>query len=309
MKNKKNTLFFISIKILIIVVFAGLCYLNFFQALDFQLYDSLIKLRKQPEQNQKILMVKIDDPSITALGEWPWSRDEIANALLSMKELGADTAIFDIEYISPSKNGIAPSAEQKIYSSIADTEQNVNDLISQMTDALESGYFSLEDLPELKQNLLEDNIIPEFSKLNEYITNNMSRDNDEYFAQCLQFFGKSYLTINHQDLGYETKEDELDYTVSRLLLDSVKDEYDLITIGNNRTSLESQEPNGFTPALHKLLTRSYGANFTNSVIDSDGVRRRMELLYQYNGRYVAQLTFGPFLQIVDSNQIERKSNK
>ena len=93
MKNKKNTLFFISIKIFIVIVFACLCYLNFFQALDFQLYDSLIKLRKQPEQNQKILMVKIDDPSITALGEWPWSRDEIANALLSMKELGAEGLI------------------------------------------------------------------------------------------------------------------------------------------------------------------------------------------------------------------------
>ena len=61
MKNKKNTLFFISIKIFIVIVFACLCYLNFFQALDFQLYDSLIKLRKQPEQNQKILMVKIDE--------------------------------------------------------------------------------------------------------------------------------------------------------------------------------------------------------------------------------------------------------
>lgn len=308
MKKRKYAVY-VFIKLLIIILFAGVCYLNIFQALDYKLYDSLLRFRKQPEQNQNILMVKIDDPSILALGEWPWSRDEIANALLSMKELGAKSAIFDIEYISPSKNGIAPSAEQKIYNSIAETEQNVNELISQMTDALGSGYFGLEDLPELKRNLLEENIIPSFTQLNDYITNNMSRDNDEYFAQCLQFFGKSYLTINHQDLGYETAEEEIDYATRRLLLSSVEDEYDLITIGNDRTSLESQEPKGFTPALHKLLTRAYGANFTNSVIDSDGVRRRMELLYKYDGKYLAQLTFGPFLDIVDSKEIIRTKDK
>ena len=54
------------------------------------------------------MLVKIDDYAIKVLGEWPWGRDIIADALLRMRELGAYNAIFDIEYISPTKNGIAP---------------------------------------------------------------------------------------------------------------------------------------------------------------------------------------------------------
>ena len=74
----------------------------------------MMHLRKEPQCNENVMILKIDDPSIVELGEWPWSRDIMADALLRMKELGAYNAIFDIEYISPSKNGIAPSAELKI---------------------------------------------------------------------------------------------------------------------------------------------------------------------------------------------------
>ena len=113
MKNKNLFISFI-IKASVFIFFGILCYVNVFKKLDFRLYDSLITLKKEPSLNDNIMLVKIDDPSIKELGEWPWSRDVVGDALLRMKELGADTAIFDIEYISPTKNGIAPSAQKKI---------------------------------------------------------------------------------------------------------------------------------------------------------------------------------------------------
>lgn len=303
--KSKNIIVSFLIKLVVILVFGVFSYLNLFQKLDYRLYDSLFHFRKEPEKTENIVLVKIDDPSILALGEWPWSRDVIADSLLRLRELGAESAIFDIEYISPSKNGIAPSAEEMIFSSINATEDEINTLLNQLTHAIQQGYYTVNDLGILTQQLIDENIYDSFNNLNEFINNNMSRDNDEYFARTLQFFGKAYLTINHQELGYEFTRDELEYIKNRMLKIKVDDPSYLVNIGNDYTTKESGEPAGFTPALHKLMSRAYNANFTNSVVDNDGVRRRMELIYHSNGKYIAQLAFGPFLDIVDSHDIVR----
>lgn len=308
MKNKNIIISFL-IKLIIISVFGTFIYLNVFRKLDYRLYDGLFHYRKEPQKTEKIVLVKIDDLSILALGEWPWSRDVIADALLRLRELGAENAIFDIEYISPSKNGIAPSAEEMIVKSINYTEEEINTLLNQLTNAIQQGYYTINDLGELTQQLIDENINLSFTNLNEFINNNMSRDNDEYFARALQFFGKSYLTINHQELGYQFTREELDYIKDRMLKNKVEDRNYLVNIGNDLTTKESGEPTGFTPALNKLMTRAYNANFTNSVVDKDGVRRRMELLYFYDGKYIAQLSFGPYLDIVDSHDIIRQKDE
>lgn len=306
--KKKSLLVTFIIKITVVIVFGVFLFINLFEKLDYRLYDALFHLRKEPVKNEKILLVNIDDPSILALGEWPWSRDVIADALLRMRELGADTTIFDIEYISPSKNGISPSAEEKIADNLYATNDNINELINQFSKAVTLGYYRDDEIPELTDQLIQQQINPSFDQLDEYINNNMSRDNDEYFGQALQFFGKAYLTINHEDLGYPVTDDELNYVKKRFLINDVEDDDKLIFFGNNVTRKESGETKGFAPALHKLISRAYGANFTNSVVDSDGVRRRMELLHEFDDKYEMQLAFGPFLEIVKSHQIERKGD-
>ena len=306
--TKKNFLIYTLIKVAIIVLFGGLLFVNAFQKLDYRLYDSYSHLKKEPELNENIMLLKIDDPSIRALGEWPWTRDVIADALLRMKEFDVDSAIFDIEYISPSKNGIAPAAEENVTSSILGTEDEVITLIDELTSSIESGYYTAEEVPMLADIMVNDNITQSFDSLTDYITHNISRDNDEYFAQALQFFGKTYLTINHQDMGYDVSDDEVEYIKNRFLLDSVNDNKNLVEIGNLETARKARETLGLTPALHKLINRCYGVSFTNSVVDSDGVRRRMELLYKYGDKYLPQLVFGPYLDIVKSTDITREKN-
>ncbi len=307
MKNKNIFISFI-IKIVVAVIFGSFCLFGIFETLDFRLYDGLIKLRKEPKQNQNIMLVKIDDPSIKQLGEWPWSRDVIGDALLRMKELGSDMVIFDIEYISPTKNGIAPAAENKIFNQVYATEDGINEVLGQLSDGVGKGYFKNSEIPELVNQMIEGQIQPSFEDLQNYIHNNMARDNDEFFAQCLQFFGKAYLTINHDNLGYEVTEDEANYIMSRFLIDNVTDKSNLVGLGNEYTSYITKEERGFNPAMNKLITRSNGAHFTNSVVDNDGVRRRMQLLYKYNNHYINQLAFGPYLEIVDSHDLIREKD-
>lgn len=309
MKNKNIFISFL-IKLIIAIVFGTFCFFGIFEKLDFRLYDTLIKFRKEPVQNENIMLVKIDDPSIKELGEWPWGRDIIADALLRMRELGAYNAIFDIEYISPTKNGIAPSAETKIYNQVYATEDNINTLLNQVAAAIEQGYYKAEEVPELISQMISGQIEPNFEELQNYIIDNMARDNDEYFAQCLQFFGKANLTINHQNLGYEVTPAEEAYINKRFLIDknNITDEKNLIRVGNELTNKQINEFEGFNPALNKLITRSFGANFTNSVVDDDGVRRRIQLLYRYKDNYIPQLAFGPYLEIVDSHELVREKD-
>ena len=308
MKNKNLFISFL-IKLAVFIVFGILCYFNIFKKLDFRLYDAMVTHRKQPVQDERIMLLKIDDPSIKEFGEWPWSRDIIGDALLRMKELGADTAIFDIEYISPTKDGIAPAAQQKIYNKVYETEDTIQALLGQLSSAIDAGYFKASEIPELINQMLTGNIEPEFETLQEFILTNMARDNDEYFARCLQFFGKAYLTINHDDMGYDVTDDERRYILNRILTDKVTDVNNLIQLGNEFTSIDTNEPVGFNPALHTLISRSAGAHFTNSVVDGDGIRRRIQLIYKYNDKYINQLAFGPFLEMVDSNELIREKDR
>lgn len=307
MKNKNLFISFL-IKFIVALVFGLFCFFGIFEKLDFRLYDALIKLRKEPKQNENIMLVKIDDPSIKQLGEWPWGRDIIADALLRMKELGAYNAIFDIEYISPTKNGIAPSAESKIYNQVYATEDTINEMLNQVAGAIEKGYYKASEVPELINQMISGQIEPSFEELQKYILDNMARDNDEYFAQCLQFFGKAYLTINHDDLGYEVTTEEDGYIKSRFLTDKIEDPLNLIELGNEYTTIQTGEKRGFNPALYKLITHSSGAHFTNSVVDNDGIRRRIQLVYKYNDYYINQLAFGPYLEIVDSSDLIREKD-
>ena len=88
----------IIISILIVAVFSLLTYFGVLTTLENRLYDVLLHLKKEIPEDQRILLIDVDDTSIEKVGVWPWSRDIMADGLITMSELGADYAVFDIEY-------------------------------------------------------------------------------------------------------------------------------------------------------------------------------------------------------------------
>ncbi|MBP5284004.1 MAG: CHASE2 domain-containing protein, partial [Treponema sp.] len=62
---------------------------------------------------------------------------------------------------------------------------------------------------------------------------------------------------------------------------------------------------GFSPALNMFIRHSKGAGFTNVDIDSDGTRRRIQLLNKYPEGYAAQLAFAPLLKKLDARSVIR----
>ena len=131
-------------------------FLNFFQKFDFRLYDFMLSLRAEPVTRPEILFVEIDNRSLEDLGPWPWSRDILANSLLRMKELGAETAVFDIEYLSPSKLGVNPQASVEISNALDSQKKDVSEFLGQFAEAAVSGMYGNSELIALASEAVED---------------------------------------------------------------------------------------------------------------------------------------------------------
>ncbi len=307
-KNSSKTVYVYLLIALITAVVSGLMInFSFFDKLDYRAYDFLLNFKKQPKIDDRVVVVEIDDASIEFLGEWPWSRDVIADVLIRLKEWQAETAIFDIEYISPSKMGITPSATDIITESIYSAENNITGNLSGLAEAVNSGYYGINEIPELLNELNDSIVSPEFSELSDYIVGHSFRDNDEYFAKAIQFFGNAYLTTNTVNLMGKQNEDDLEYVTKRFLYKDIKDSKSYIEKDNAYTSkvMYEDEKFGMSPALHKLISRANGSGFPDSFIDADGVRRRMEPFYKFGDGYLGQLVFSPFLRIVHSEDVIR----
>lgn len=292
---------------LVILLCACAGFFGFFQKFDYRLYDFMLSLRKEPKSRQEILFVEIDNKSLEDLGPWPWSRDIFANSLLRMKELGAKTAVFDIEYLSPSHLGVNPQASVEIGNALDSQKKDVSDFISQFADAAVSGMYGKKDLIQLASDAIEDWVNPESDSLKESILNSSFQDNDELFAKAIQFFGDTWLTVNILDLDIKYSPEYLEYVRKKCLYFNVQDKKQRILKGNQYYLIDQGGDNrlGFCPALEQFMKGAKGAGFTNVVLDSDGTRRRVELLSRQNDGYIGQLTFAPILKKLDPKELIR----
>ena len=103
---KKKTIFFVCFGLVLIVGILGT--MDVFNNIDNSIYDLLLRAVPEPPVAEEIVFVDVEDLSLEVVGTWPWPRDVLADTLIRMKELGARSATFDIEYLSPSQGGIDP---------------------------------------------------------------------------------------------------------------------------------------------------------------------------------------------------------
>ncbi|MCR4734726.1 MAG: CHASE2 domain-containing protein [Treponema sp.] len=309
--KSKNLIFYLVCSLLVAAIAFVLSVTNSLEKLEFRSYDLLLKFKKDPPASDKIVQINIDDGSINQLGDWPWTRDIFADTLIRMKELGAASAVFDIEYISPAPLAVPKNIKNTISSKIYETELLTNDLVRSFPQVVDAGY-SNSEIHDFADQLINDYLYPTYSDLYDYIDTHATQNNDELFGQAVQFFENTWLTVNNLDLGYHNiTQEDVDYIRNRMLNYSIEDEQNFVYIDNEYTFRDTYDgkDKGFTPALHTLIKRAKGVGFTNSNVDSDGTRRRMELLYEYNGKYLGQLVFAPLLDILDSKELVRTKNK
>ncbi len=295
--------------IIAIVVFLTIGFISrigWLDVLELNAYDLLLRVKPDTVERDDIVIAAIDDASIGAVGTFPWPRDVLADAIIRMRELGAEQVSFDIEYLSPSTQGLNPKGVEELPSYFSHAETEVSAGITDISVAVAAGYLPPEYLLDEANRLISDFIIPTFNFLEDEINTEVFRNNDDYFAQALHFFGNSWLTINAGDVGIPVSESLEAYVRENQLLNNVTEPEGLTASENEVFFKDAGQDRRMTPALETLIRASTGAGFTNIILDSDGTRRRVELLHETEGQYIGQLVFAPLLHTLDTDTMVRE---
>ncbi len=283
----KKILTALIIPMLLSVLFTGLLFTDFFISLDSKMYDLMLHIRPGIEQDEKLLIVDIDDLTIANINMYPLSRDIFADGLILMKEFDPYWGVLDIEFIDRSPAGINLSVlnndiKDEFSRTFSDIKINQEALFQSLID----GRMTLKEAEPVVGQLTNYTSIEEERLYNE--VKKVARDNDEYLARAISYFGNITSTVNMMD--------EEDPTISDIHRVYTRENF---SFGEKLViEQESSDPfsiaNEIKPAIMKILTKSKSAGFPRVSIDSDGVSRRIDLIYNHNNDYYGQLGFITF---------------
>jgi adenylate cyclase len=280
----------------VVVVFTILAAVGAMNRIEQRVYDLFLHVKPAVQENPSILLLDVDDLAISKVGVWPWSRDVMANGLILMREFGAAYAVFDIEYVNKSPRGLDTFVlRQNVPDAFNQEFSQIQTSIQQLFDAIRSGTIPAKDEPRYVSELQG---LTDQGKLKLLDTvKSVERDNDAYLGQAARFFGSAFFTVNAPDTPDENASPELtQFALANLALKNVTVQSD-----------PARSAASLSPAILPVIQGARGAGFPNVVVDPDGVRRRIDLIKSYHGKYFAQLAFRPLLDwLGDPGVILRK---
>ena len=290
----KNRFDFI-VPAIVVVVFVVLAAVGAMDRIEQRVYDLFLHVKPAVAENQSILLLDVDDLAISKVGVWPWSRDVMANGLILMREFGAGYAVFDIEYVNKSPRGLdAFVLRQDVPDAFNQEFSQIQTSIQQLFDAIRSGNIQIKDAPSYVSELQG---LTDQGKLKLLDTvKSVERDNDAYLGKAARFFGSAFFTVNAPDTPDQNASPELaQLALGNLALKNVTVQSDSV---RSAASL--------SPAILPVIQGARGAGFPNVVVDPDGVRRRIDLVKSYKGKYFAQLAFRPLLDWLGDPEVVLK---
>jgi adenylate cyclase len=273
--------------------------LLFFTPLNSKFFDLFLRVLPSLTENEKVYVLTLDDDSINYAGGFPFRREVMGDVVVLLKEFGVNTIAFDLSYLDETAQRLDPVAASDLSGRRMDSILfRLNDIASQVIDRIGSGTTQRDkELYKQELNNFYMDIRAELDEAVFYLT----KDVDEYFAKSLAFADNAWLTLTMiapeavLSEGAVVGNTESDQYLSWYIAPK-----NVIDRGDHKT----REMAGVMPALHKLLTRSKGAGFVNAVPDSDGLRRRVNLLTKYNGDYYGQLTLMAIQEMLGWSSIE-----
>ena len=309
MRTKSRTGLDFLVPVAVAGLFAALSLVPAFRGADSRVYDLLLHVKPAIAERQDIRLIDIDDTAIEKVGTFPWSRDIMADGLILMREMGARTVMFDIEYVDPSPRGVnADLLEKALPETLALEFTNASENAAELVRSVRSGRIRGAAVDEYLAQLAASNELSR-RRVEEKIRQ-IARDNDVYLGQAARFFGSAFLTINMLADPENVMSDELRaYALEHIALDgaTVKS-----PIRRPARPVPFRVPD-VRPAILPIISGARGAGFPNVVVDSDGVRRRIDLVTEYEGRIFAQIGFRPLLDwlgdpgvVVESERITLK---
>jgi adenylate cyclase len=69
---------------------------TFLASLDDAVYDTLLRWSGTKPPGGRVVIVDVDERSLSAIGQWPWRRDLIGRLIARLREMGASTVALDV---------------------------------------------------------------------------------------------------------------------------------------------------------------------------------------------------------------------
>ena len=276
------------IPVLVAGVFTLLNLLAPYKGAERRLYDLLLHVKPAVPERPEFLFLDIDDTAIAQVGQFPWSRDLMAEGLILLREMGAAYAVFDIEYVDPSPPGVNRRLlEEEIPELFAREFDEIKRNVEGLFAALAAGTVAMRDAEDYVQDLAALTNMSRDVLLGK--VREIARDNDAYLGAAARLFGKAYFTVNllPEADPFAVEEFKL-FAQERVALQKLE-------VDPRFRGPEGFEAEDLRPAIPPVLGGGAGAGFVNVIVDSDGVRRRIDLVREYGGRHFAQLAFAPLL--------------
>ena len=76
---------------------------SLFSELESRAYDTLVRSSPSRPPSSRVVIVDVDERSLSAIGQWPWRRDLIARLIGQLRNLGASTIALDIVFPEPDR--------------------------------------------------------------------------------------------------------------------------------------------------------------------------------------------------------------
>ena len=102
----------------IIVALLSLYRPPFLANLEYGTYDTLLRMTRSTPPDARIVIVDVDERSLSAIGQWPWRRDIVGDLVNRLRARGASTIALDMIFAESDRyEGTGPSPD----ASLADT--------------------------------------------------------------------------------------------------------------------------------------------------------------------------------------------
>src|SRR6476469_1560301 len=82
----------------VIVALLSLYRPAFLDRLEYASYDALLRAARTPPPGGDVVIVDVDERSLSSVGQWPWRRDLVGNLVSRIRDLGASAIALDIVF-------------------------------------------------------------------------------------------------------------------------------------------------------------------------------------------------------------------
>ena len=93
------------------------------QRLDNAAYDVLLRSAPTRPPSGRVVIVDVDERSLSTVGQWPWRRDLIGDLIARLRELGAATIALDMVFAEPDRYSDFGDSSQRPASARVDSDE------------------------------------------------------------------------------------------------------------------------------------------------------------------------------------------